>query len=176
MRLQRGFTIVELLVAMAVFTILIGIVVNVFLGSVRNQRAIVALISANDNASLALEQMSRELRTAKNFVIPTAGAPVAVGNALGFENAKGDTVAYRLNAGKLERASCTGVACDLTANFAPITGSGVSVATLRFVLPHLVLPGTWPPRIAIALTVGSVSPDAKGVVTNLQTTVSARNL
>ena len=59
-----GFTLVELLVAIGVFSILISVAVGTFARALRTQRQTAALIAANSNASLVLEQMAREIREA----------------------------------------------------------------------------------------------------------------
>ena len=65
---KKGFTMIELLVAMGLFVVVMGIASTVFVQSLRAQRSIVALMAANDNASLSLEQMMREIRTGSNFL------------------------------------------------------------------------------------------------------------
>ncbi len=59
----RGFTIVELLVAMGIFLIVVEIAVGGFVNALRAQKQVAALIAAEGNADLALEQMAREIRT-----------------------------------------------------------------------------------------------------------------
>ena len=60
---QKGFTLIELLVAMGIFAIVIAIATGGFINSLRTQRQVASLISAQSNASLVLEQMAREIRT-----------------------------------------------------------------------------------------------------------------
>ena len=157
--LKDGFTIVELLVAMGVFIVLLGIVVGTFIGSLKSQRSIVALMLANDNASLVLEQMAREIRTGKSFSIS--------GNQLIFENASDEDVAYRVNNEAIERGT------GLPARFSPITSNAVKVTDLDFI----ILPqANWPPRITIRLEVGSRNLELGSVKTVIQTTVSGRNI
>ncbi len=67
LKTSNAFTIIELLVAMGLFIILMGITAGSFVKAMRTQRAIVALMAANDNASLTLEQIAREIRTGSNF-------------------------------------------------------------------------------------------------------------
>jgi prepilin-type N-terminal cleavage/methylation domain-containing protein len=60
---RKGFTLVEVLVAMGIFVIVIAIATGGFVNSLRTQRQVASLISAQSNASLVLEQMAREIRT-----------------------------------------------------------------------------------------------------------------
>ena len=50
--MRDGFTIVELLVSMGVFVVLLGIVVNIFISSLRSQQAMVGLMATNDDAGI----------------------------------------------------------------------------------------------------------------------------
>jgi prepilin-type N-terminal cleavage/methylation domain-containing protein len=60
---QRGFTLIEVLVAIGVFSIVVAIATGGFVNSLRTQRQVASLISTQSNASLVLEQMAREMRT-----------------------------------------------------------------------------------------------------------------
>jgi len=183
-----GFTIIELLVSMGVFVVLLGIIVTIFINSLRSQQAMVALMATNDNASLTLEQMSRELRTGTKFFIPTgptpplpcdsAFIPPAVpdfGDTLAFCNANNKNVIYRFNT--VPGATFQTIERRVDPNpFTPITGANVRVTNLRFELVHLGLSGIWPPRLTITLEVGSKHPRLQEVKTRIQTTISARNI
>jgi len=163
---RGGFTLVELLVAMGIFIVVLGIVTSIFLGALRTQRAMVALMAANDNASLALEQMAREIRTGTSF--PAAGTM----NQLQFVNANGKTVLYqRIVTAQgiwvVERSE-SGVLS------APITGENVDITRLVFTITQQNL--LWPPRITISLGVGFADPRLQSITNDLQTTISAREI
>jgi prepilin-type N-terminal cleavage/methylation domain-containing protein len=168
---RDGFTIVEMLVAMGIFVSVLGIVVGIFIGSLRAERSLVGFMAINDNVSLALEQMAREMRTGEDFIILGAGA-------LGFTNAKGEHAAYRAMNGLIERGICeTGPCTDLTgfSDFVPLTGNKAIVDRLSFDLVHENFsPEKWPPRITIRLGISSATPDTYGGHTDIQTTISAR--
>jgi type II secretory pathway pseudopilin PulG len=173
-----GFTIAELLVAMGIFVILIGIVTGIFIGGFRTQRSLVSLIAANDNAGLALEQMGREMRTgvAASFCIVDASLicnPSSTqGSAIGFTNAEAIPIVYRLDGTAISRRE------GASGSFEAITGNNVVIRNLLFLLstPPPAPPVTWPPRITITLSVGSPEASLANIVTNIQTTVSGRNL
>jgi len=160
---SRGFTIIELLVAMGLFIVFMVIASGTFIRALRTQRAIVALIAANDNVSLSMEQMAREIRTGTSFSLS--------GNDLSFVNAAGVGVTYRLNpstnAIEKEKAG---------ANFVPITATNVKVNSLNFYLSGQLANDGLQSRITIVLSASPNVPSVLNSNINLQTTISARTL
>ncbi len=63
--MKKGYTLIELLVAMVVFLILISALAGVFASSLRNQRYFLTSQRLLDQSSYALEYMSKALRMAK---------------------------------------------------------------------------------------------------------------
>lgn len=161
--MQRGFTIVELLVSIALFVTVFTIATGSFIQSWRSQRITAALIAANSNASLAMEQMAREMRTGRSFS--------QSGNEINFINAKGEGVFYRWNAAEesLER-SVGGL------NFKKITADNVRVKNLNFRLFEGSPADPYPSRITLSLQVGAANTPITTPTVNLQTTVSSRVL
>lgn len=152
---REGFTMIELLVAMGLFSIVVSIASATFVQSLRAQRQIVALMAANDNAGLALEQIVREIRTGKEFS--------TVGTSLSFINYLNESVTYNLNGQAIER------------NNKPITASSVKVHYLNFALFGEDVDDGKSTRVTIALGI-SAPGLLEEFITNLQTTVSARTL
>ena len=60
---------IELLVSISVFAVVVAIVSGIFIASLRSNRTSVALISANSDGQLAMEQMTRMIRKGKNFIL-----------------------------------------------------------------------------------------------------------
>jgi prepilin-type N-terminal cleavage/methylation domain-containing protein len=165
LRGKSGFTIVEFMVAIGLFSVIVSIAVGGLANAIRTQRQIAALIAANSNVSFALEQMARDIRTGSAFT--TTGS----GSELDFTDPYGQSVAYRLNAGKVEKNAGDG-------NFQAITGDNAVVQYLNFTLLGNLPGDGYPPRITIII---GISPPANiaGVnqtVSRIQTTVSARQL
>src|SRR3989338_8294083 len=106
---RGGFTVVELIVAMSLFIIVVSIATGIFIRALRTQRAIVDLLVVNDNATLVLEQITREVRLGTSFSTPSP-------TRLDFTNASGFPVSYNLNGitETLERSTGGG-------SFEPIT-------------------------------------------------------
>lgn len=68
---QRGFTTVELLVAMGLFVVVVSIASAVFISALRNQGRLADLMTVYNSAGLALEQAMREARTGRGFLLST---------------------------------------------------------------------------------------------------------
>ncbi len=165
---KNGFTIVELLVAMAIFIAAVSIASAGFARALRSQKAVVALMAANDNASLSIEQMAREIRTGYNFC---AGGLSCSASELTFVNANNYVVTYRWNAA--DAAIERGLE---NANFQKFTADNVRVVNLRFAVSGNQTGDGAPPRVTVIMGVGAKSQGVENVVVNVQTTVSARLL
>lgn len=158
---NKGFTVVELLISMAIFVIITSITIISFVRTLRAQQAIVGLIAANDNASLTLEQMAREIRTGSNFSTN--------GSSLSFNGPRGEQIVYRLTDGRIEKGSA--------GQFAPLTASNVRVDRLEFyLLRNDANNRPIQPRITIVLRTSSPTRDINKTYTDIQTTISPRVL
>ncbi|MFH1036581.1 MAG: prepilin-type N-terminal cleavage/methylation domain-containing protein [Patescibacteria group bacterium] len=68
---SAGFTLVEILVAMVIFSIIIGAALEVFVTGIKSQRRIFAQQELLDQTSYALEYMSRAIRMTKKDLTAT---------------------------------------------------------------------------------------------------------
>lgn len=152
---KDGFTLIELMVAMSLFVIVVGIASGTFVRSLRTQRQVVSLMAANDNASFALERMVREIRTGTAFS--------SAGDRLSFTNDEGEAVSYDIAEGAVRR------------NGQPLTASTVLATHLAFSLSGAEVGDGQSTRVTIFLGV-SARGRMESFVTRLQTTVSARVL
>ncbi len=159
-----GFTIIELMVAMTLFLVLIGIAIGGFINALRTQRAVVELMAANDNASLTMEQMAREVRTGYYFVKVSDGE-------LKFVNAYNVTVFYRLNEGAIERGTQD---IFLQTKYKKITADNLRVVGFKIDLLGAEAGDGYPPRVTISLSVTGKSKYLEDVSVNVQTTISSR--
>ena len=159
---QKGFTLVELLVSVGLFGMIVALTTGIFTSALRNQRTIVALMAANDNVELALEQMAREIRTGFNF--SSSGA-----NRIEFTSARGDAVAYAYDATRkvvVREENGTQIA---------ITGRNVNVAKLSFLLQNGGQTVAAPLRVTVLIEVRPTLPTLENITTNLQITITPRS-
>ncbi len=162
---HAGFTMVELLVAMGLFVILMGIATGGFIRTLRTQKAVVALMAANDNASLTLEQMTREIRTGYHFTKLSEAE-------FQFINADNVIVFYRFNEEAIERGTSDAL---LSKTYKKITADNVRINSFKISLLGDRSGDGYQPRITINISVTGVN-NYLGAFTDIQTTISSRVL
>jgi len=172
LRAVRGFTIVELLVSIAIFSLVTSFGVTVFVRSLRAQRSVVALISANDNASLAIEAVAREIRRGRDFSGDN-GADSSDSKTLRFFNAEQHEVIYRFEVTNGEHALTRS---DNGSNYFPVTAKNIVVEEGTFAIRNTSNGRPSLPRVTIAMRIGSPDRDIQGATTQIHTTVSSRGL
>lgn len=158
---MAGLTMIELIVAIGIFGLVIGMAVGIFVLALSSQRRIIALRNVEDNARFTIEAMAREIKTGKNF----SGG----GNSVSFTNARGEATIYRLNSNIIEKSS------DGGASYLAVTGSEVTVNYLNFYLIGQAPGDGLEPRIAITIGItGNIGNQTANL--KIQTTVSERAL
>lgn len=165
-KFNKGFTLIELIIASSLFMVVAAIATGAFVQALRNQRDVRDLTSANANASQALEAMAREVRTGQDFVSSLAGE-------LNFKNYRSRQVSYKLlsdfTIAKCEHpVSCAGA----VATYVPLTSKKYKVTDLKFYYRGIEEGDFMPPRITISITIEGI----RNQSTTLQTTISSKNL
>jgi type IV pilus assembly protein PilW len=94
---DKGFTLVELLVAMAIASMVLAAVVSAYYVQVRGQNTQEALTDMNQTARAAMEIMVGEIRLAGCDVLKSSGATIlaATANQLSFTMDIGDGVTFQ---------------------------------------------------------------------------------
>ncbi len=185
---KKGFSLVEMLVAAALFSGVMIIAVGALLALVDANRKAQAINSVMNNLNFALENMSRNIRVGSTYhceVTNSVPADVDVpkdcsngGLLFAFESSSGDTgtktdqIVYRINGTRLEKSEEGGA----TGTFINITAPEVSIDNFSFYVDGTSLADNMQPRVVITLQ-GSAGETAKvRTEFNLQTTVSQRVL
>ncbi|HVQ43630.1 MAG TPA: type II secretion system protein [Candidatus Saccharimonadia bacterium] len=145
---QRGFTLVELLVAMAVFGFMLLIVVSGFINIVHLHNQALASNVAQDNARTAMAELVRSVRDSAGVV----GAPGAgPSGTLCLSQLGGTLRGYYLNAGVLTRSdNCTTPRINPVAITNDVVQVTNFVATVESSGPEVVKP-----EIKLTVTLGS---------------------
>ncbi len=192
-----GFTLIELIVAFGLFSIIMAIASGGFVQVIRSYRIATALMAANDSMALTMEQMAREMRTGYNFCeIADSAEP-----KIQFVNANNEVVRYQLNstARAIERAvsnisAPSGIesrcsdADDIWFGYQKMTADNVGVIKMNIaacgnnISSDVILSPcgslTTRPRITLAFSITGAEPEVEklGIFIDAQTTVSARNI
>ncbi|MEK7452623.1 MAG: prepilin-type N-terminal cleavage/methylation domain-containing protein [Patescibacteria group bacterium] len=168
---KNGYTLIELMLAISIFSIAVSICVNMFINAIKLQRSAIAVQNVSDNGRYIMEIIAREIRTGKvnSFILNgtddlsfQSNSPNRAGNTLKFYlSLSGDQLMFDDNtADALEALSVTAT-------------NNVVVTFLRFEIQN----STKQPRITIFLNVQSKNPpvDSQDEI-YLQTTISPREL
>ena len=132
--INNGFTLLEMIFAIGLFSLVITVVIGVFVKSSQIQRKVIELNTVQREGSYMMEMMSREIRTATAISDGNDGNEDQQGNSnssVEFTNYNGDLVKYC-------RANATGVCTEndsgkyLSCNGQIINSSSVEIESLRF--------------------------------------------
>lgn len=174
----RGFTLVELIVALGLFITVSFIAAGALLSIVDSNRKANAIRTTMDNLNFALESMTREIRTGSSFDCGFSGGqsncPLSSGGAsrFSFIDQSGDTVTYSTTSdAQYPREDVIYVTTK--GEKSPLTAADVSVTNLRFFVSH-VGDSTSQPRVI--MVVQGVAGEQERVFTtfNVQSTVTRR--
>ncbi len=173
---KQGFTLVELIVAIAVFLGVVAMASGIFIRSFRTQRLVTDMMAIQSNSSLALEQIMREIRFGYDFEICNSGRcnPAGgFGDSLKFTRIRGVAAVPVIY--EWDQANFGVKRTEGTSPFSLLTASGVKVNKLSFYLfPRANISAPW--RTSIFMNVGSWNNSSPENTVNLETTVSARIL
>ncbi len=126
-----GFTLVEIIVAVSLFTLVatisIGAVLSIFDANKKSQTSKTVV----DNLNLSIEDMARTVRFGTNYHCGSGGTLTSpqncsVGDNFLAVNFNSSTVVFRLNNSRIERSTNGGT------TYSPITASDVVIETLNF--------------------------------------------
>jgi prepilin-type N-terminal cleavage/methylation domain-containing protein len=166
---QRGFSLVELLVAAAVFTYVVASVSGLFVTAINVQRRATGIQRIEENAQFALESIAREVRVSTVTSGDTNCSPMdPVATAtLVIDHPVNGTVTYRY-----DRDSGVGI---LYRNDQPITSGDVDITSFAFCVSGAGHDGQ-ETRVTMPMTLQSAAGPSSRVSVSLQTTVTSRDL
>lgn len=159
---MKGLTLIEILIAVAIFAVVISVVLALFTTGIQGERKIIALQNVQDNATYLLGFMAKEIRMSK--------ISSATSDTLNITRPNGEAVTYFFdNAnGEIERTD--------SVSSGPINSAQVLV-TGSFYGTGIGSGDSQQPRLTIAMKVkttsGKVEEEAE---IKLQTTLSPRDL
>ncbi len=137
---RSGFTIIEMIIAFAIFAIVMVISVGSFVSLMEANHKAQTLKTVVNNLHFALENISRNVRTGTNYHCGFSGSPIdprdcasEPSSRLIFRARSGEYVLYELSAGAILRAKDKNPSALLVfENRIPITAPEVAIDTLNF--------------------------------------------
>ena len=163
--MKKGFTLIEMMVAVAIFSIVMMIGVGALLSLVEANRRAQAIHSVMSNLNAALESMSRSIRVGTTYHCQSSQNPApqldtpadcAAGGGLllAFESAQGDLddledqVVYRWVDGESKRLERS---LDSGDTWVALTAPEVSIDSFEFFVVGSGLTDTLQPRVLMRL-------------------------
>ncbi|HUD03144.1 MAG TPA: type II secretion system protein [Candidatus Paceibacterota bacterium] len=142
--MKRGFTLIEMLVSVALFSVVMVLALGALLSLSTADRKAQALKSAIDNLNFALDSMSRTIRTGSNYHCGSAlgGNCTSGNNTFYFTANNGVVTAYRLESLTIDSNAasvcgqtiatpgCLAISLDGGATWAPVTSPNVIINDL----------------------------------------------
>lgn len=165
---KNGFTLIELIVATFIFSILMMLAGGSIVSALNLQRQALNIKKVEENGKFILELMTRELRVANPINTPDntcSGSGVFVIN---FQHPVNGTIEYSLNGSQVQRR-VNGV--DTI-----ISNPDIEVTRLIFCITGNTINDDKQPRVTIILGLKSGGSAAQAATIDLETTVSQRVL
>ncbi len=179
---NKGFVLIEMLVAVAMFMIIIVSITSLSVSAIRNQKMVLATQEISGQASYALEYISRALRMAQK---DSGGGCVSVnGNyknnpssdSIVFLNHYGKCQQFYLDVGgELKEKKSTDATQGGFLTGASLMSDHITINSLDFHLIGADNTDNLQPRVVIALDAQAASV-AGSPRLKIQTTISQRNL
>lgn len=163
---RRGFTIIEMTVSLGLFTIIMFIATSAFLSIVNTDRKARAVRIAADNLNVALEDMSRRIKTGAEYDCGAIGGATNCASgetSFNFKDQNGDLTTYSW--------SGTSILRDGT----PITSTEITITNLKFIVSGSAVGATdnEQPMVVIVID-GSLGSGTTASGFKIQTTITQR--
>lgn len=170
--MRKGFTLVEILVAVALFSIVMTVALGAMFSMVNANRKAQAVNLSMTNLNFALEAMSRSLRTGTAYSCGWGGDCTSGGSMIRFTDQKNQSIVYRYNAANksIERSLNGG------GTYARLTAPEVQITSMAFYVTGSSRADTVQPRILITLRGTAGTKPETQTSFNIQTTVVQRIL
>jgi len=186
---NKGFTLIEMMVSVAVFTIVMTVALGALLSMSESDRKAQTIKSVINNINFSVDSMSRSIRTGYIYHCDSAVSPVTSprdctgtpSTSFAYRPADSlNTIVYRLETSNAalcgqpaSRVGCIVRSVDGGLNYSPITSAEVYIDTLNFYVTGTAS-AVIQPKVTILIS-GVVNMNAEqNSVFNLQTSVTQR--
>lgn len=179
----KGFTLIEIIVTIAIFSLIFGVASGMFASAIRTQRKSLVSQELLSQTSYVMEYMSRHLRMAKNYNVASANCTgsgynyeiTRGGQGIKFANYEDPSCCWEfyLEDNRLNRA-ITGCGSDVTG---PLTSANFIVDKFSIFLIDSEAGAGSQPRLTLLLKIrgGGEKLEEQSVI-EVQTTISQRAL
>lgn len=165
---KKGFTLVELVVAVFIFSVLMVIAGGSFVSALSLQKRALNIKKVEENGRFILELMAREIRVANPINTADNGCPGSGASILTFQHPVNGSIEYSLSGNQVHR-KVEGVDSI-------ISNPDIEVSRLIFCVSGNTASDDKQPRVAIILSLKTDGSAAEAANLDLQTTVSQRVL
>lgn len=173
MKKNFGFTLMEMIVAAGIFSVVITIALAGFINILDMQKRADAIRTAYDNVDFIMEIMSREIRTGTEYC--KNGCSLL--SDFNFTNANKDkTITYKLNGNKIEIAVTSSSFPPTPSDFDLFNPPNVEINNLKFYVTGDSQGDQIQPMVTIIIQAEVVLRQGDKVQLNLQTTVTQREI
>jgi prepilin-type N-terminal cleavage/methylation domain-containing protein len=164
--LNAGFTLIEVMVAFLIFSIILTIFSSVFLSSSKLQKRAFNIQQAEENANYILESMAKEIRVSR-ISGPDTNCPSSPATSLSMTHPVNGDIVYSLS-GTMVQRSVNGTVTTISSNTVDFT-------RLQFCISGTPIGDQKQPRVTILASVRSKKTQQQTNV-DIQTVVSQRFL
>lgn len=172
---NKGFTLIEMLVTIGIFSLIIGTTIGLFASAIRIQRYNLTYQQILDQTSYVMEYMNRAIRMAQKDTEAeciTAGNYELIGDdSIKFKTYKSSTECWRFY------RNCSGGICQLMVEKAgsalPLTSPNLNVTSLKFNVAGDA--SGQQPKVTLFMEITGRGSGSQPKL-KIQTTVSQRNL
>lgn len=164
---KNGFTLVELIVSVFIFSILVTIAGGSFVSALSLQRRALNIKRVEENGRFILELMARELRVANPITTVDVSCPTGSPGIAFTHPINGDIEYFRADSEVVRRVGGVNTR---------ISNPDVEVYRLTFCISGNTVGDDRQPQVSIILGLRTPGPAADVVSLDLQTTVSQRVL
>lgn len=177
-KIKKGFTLVEILTVIGIFSLISGAVVGIFLLGVNSQKRILATQELLDQGSYVLEYMGKALRMAKKDDIEIGKITVNCleGEKVNYEiKEEGRKIRFRNYLNQCQEFYLEGdKIMEKRGEADPLSLTSLKVLSLKFSLQGELQDDETQPRVTISLKIQGRGKNPP--ILTLQTTVSQRDL
>ncbi len=188
-RFSRGFTLVEMLVSIAVFMSVMVVAAGSLVSIINENDKAQNIKSVVDNVTFAIDSISRNLRSGSDFsCIPTNGSSFSGDCSTGgqtiryWNSTDGAYTEYRFvdsgsissSTGNIQRASGCDVSGVCTTSWQSITAPTANVTISNMVFYVLGTTAGFQPRVLVTVSGTITSKDGTKTEFTMQTTASER--